>query len=149
MFDVLKFRSMYGDAEERKAELVAANGHTDGLMFKIDRDPRVTAIGRFIRRTSIDELPQLVNVLRGEMSLVGPRPLIPQESSHLAEDWQFRRLDLRPGITGLWQISGRSDVSFHDMVRLDYQYVAGWSVARDLEILLATLPAVFAGRGAY
>jgi lipopolysaccharide/colanic/teichoic acid biosynthesis glycosyltransferase len=118
-------------------------------MFKIDRDPRITPVGRLIRRTSIDELPQLLNVLRGQMSLVGPRPLIPQESAHLAESWQIRRLDLRPGMTGLWQISGRSDISFRDMVRLDYQYVTGWSVARDAEILLATLPAVLGGRGAY
>ena len=148
-FGVLKFRSMYADAEARKHALAAQNAHADGQMFKIARDPRITPVGRLIRKTSIDELPQLVNVLRGEMSLVGPRPLIPQESAGLVEDWHVRRLDLRPGITGLWQISGRSDVSFRDMVRLDYQYVAGWSVARDVEILLATLPAVVGGRGAY
>jgi exopolysaccharide biosynthesis polyprenyl glycosylphosphotransferase len=148
-FRVWKFRSMYADAEARKAELMAANEHGDGLMFKMARDPRITPVGGFLRRTSLDELPQLVNVLRGEMSLVGPRPLIHEEAAHLREDWHLRRLDLRPGITGLWQVSGRSDVSFREMVRLDYQYVAGWSVARDVEILLATLPAAFAGRGAY
>jgi lipopolysaccharide/colanic/teichoic acid biosynthesis glycosyltransferase len=149
VFTLVKFRSMYVDAEARKAELAAANEHSDTRMFKIDRDPRITPVGRLIRRTSIDELPQLFNVLHGEMSLVGPRPLIPQESAHLAEHWHLRRLDLRPGLTGLWQISGRSDISFRDMVRLDYQYVSGWSVARDVEILLATIPAVLGGRGAY
>jgi exopolysaccharide biosynthesis polyprenyl glycosylphosphotransferase len=148
-FRVWKFRSMYADAEARKAELMAANEHGDGLMFKIAGDPRITRVGAFLRKTSLDELPQLINVLRGEMSLVGPRPLIHEEAAHLQEDWHLRRLDLRPGITGLWQVSGRSDVSFREMVRLDYQYVAGWSVARDVEILLATLPAAFAGRGAY
>ncbi|HEY3190412.1 MAG TPA: sugar transferase [Solirubrobacteraceae bacterium] len=148
-FRVWKFRSMYADAEARKAELAAANEHGDGLMFKVRRDPRITPVGALLRRTSLDELPQLINVLRGEMSLVGPRPLIHEEAAHLVEDWHVRRLDLRPGITGLWQISGRSDVSFREMVRLDYQYVAGWSVARDVEILLATLPAVLGARGAY
>jgi exopolysaccharide biosynthesis polyprenyl glycosylphosphotransferase len=148
-FLVWKFRSMYADAEARKAELAAANEHGDGLMFKIAGDPRITPVGRFIRRTSLDELPQLINVVVGEMSLVGPRPLIHAEADHLIEDWHVKRLDLRPGITGLWQISGRSDVSFREMVRLDYQYVAGWSVARDIEILLATLPAVLGARGAY
>jgi exopolysaccharide biosynthesis polyprenyl glycosylphosphotransferase len=148
-FRVWKFRSMYADAEARKAELAAANEHGDGLMFKLRGDPRITPVGGLLRRTSLDELPQLVNVVRGEMSLVGPRPLIHDEAANLVEDWHLRRLDLRPGITGLWQVSGRSDVSFPEMVRLDYQYVAGWSVARDVEILLATLPAAFAGRGAY
>ncbi|HEY3021669.1 MAG TPA: sugar transferase [Solirubrobacteraceae bacterium] len=148
-FRVWKFRSMYADAEARKSELAAANEHGDGLMFKVRRDPRITPVGALLRRTSLDELPQLINVLRGEMSLVGPRPLIHEEAARLVEDWHVRRLDLRPGITGLWQISGRSDVSFREMVRLDYQYVAGWSVARDVEILLATLPAVLGARGAY
>ena len=149
LFELLKFRSMHADAEARKGELMLANAHADGLMFKIDRDPRITRVGRLLRKTSLDELPQLANVLAGQMSLVGPRPLIPQETANLDEDWHARRMDLRPGITGLWQISGRSDVTFRDMVRLDYQYVAGWSVARDLEILLATMPAVVGGRGAY
>ena len=148
-FLVWKFRSMYADAEARKAELAAANEHGDGLMFKIAKDPRITPVGRLLRRTSLDELPQLINVVAGTMSLVGPRPLIHAEADHLVEDWHVRRLDLRPGITGLWQISGRSDVSFREMVRLDYQYVAGWSVARDIEILLATFPAVLGARGAY
>jgi exopolysaccharide biosynthesis polyprenyl glycosylphosphotransferase len=148
-FNLIKFRSMYVDAEQRKAELDALNESDDGVMFKIREDPRVTKVGAFIRRFSIDELPQLFNVLRGEMSLVGPRPLIFRETAHLEERWHLRRLELRPGITGPWQVYGRSDSPFQEMVRFDYQYVAGWSLARDIELLLATLPAVFSGRGAY
>jgi exopolysaccharide biosynthesis polyprenyl glycosylphosphotransferase len=148
-FNLIKFRSMYVDAEQRKAELDALNESEDGVMFKIREDPRVTKVGAFIRRFSIDELPQLFNVLRGEMSLVGPRPLIFRETAHLEERWHLRRLELRPGITGPWQVYGRSDSPFQEMVRFDYQYVAGWSLARDIELLLATLPAVFSGRGAY
>lgn len=148
-FLLLKFRSMYVDAEGRKKEFEKANEATDGVMFKIKRDPRVTRVGRFLRRTSLDEIPQLVNVLRGEMSLVGPRPLIMEEAKHAAQTWHARRLDLRPGITGLWQVSGRSDLPFQEMVRFDYQYVSGWSLARDVEILLATIPVVLSGRGAY
>ena len=147
-FEVLKFRSMYEDAEERKAALEEENEATDGVMFKIRDDPRITKVGRLIRRTSIDELPQLVNVLKGDMSLVGPRPIIFREADAL-EDWHLRRAELRPGLTGPWQIYGRSQSPFQEMVRFDYQYVAGWSLARDIEILLATLPAVLSGRGAY
>lgn len=149
IFEVFKFRSMYADAEERKRALQEVNDLEDGVLFKIHEDPRVTSVGRFLRRTSLDELPQLFNVVRGEMSLVGPRPLILPESNALAEQWHERRLDLRPGITGPWQVYGRSDIPFQEMIRFDYQYVAGWSLARDLEILLATVPAVLAGRGAY
>jgi exopolysaccharide biosynthesis polyprenyl glycosylphosphotransferase len=148
-FELIKFRSMYEDAEQRKKEFEEANEATDGVMFKIKRDPRITRVGAFLRRTSLDELPQLVNVLRGEMSLVGPRPLILKEARHAAQTWHARRLDLRPGITGLWQVSGRSDLPFQEMVRFDYQYVSGWSLARDVEILLATIPVVLSGRGAY
>jgi exopolysaccharide biosynthesis polyprenyl glycosylphosphotransferase len=148
-FRVFKFRSMYRDAEQRKAELAGMNDIGDGVMFKIHRDPRVTRVGRFIRRYSLDELPQLINVLRGEMSLVGPRPLIEREADALSEDWHARRLDLRPGLTGPWQVSGRSDTTVEEMVRFDYTYVAGWSLARDVEILFATVPAVLSGRGAY
>ena len=148
-FEVYKFRSMYQDAEARKQELEAVNDIGDGVMFKIHQDPRITRTGQFLRRYSLDELPQLINVLRGEMSLVGPRPLILPETAALAEMWHQRRLDLRPGLTGPWQVSGRSDIPFQDMVRFDYQYVAGWSLVRDLEILLATVPAVLSGRGAY
>jgi exopolysaccharide biosynthesis polyprenyl glycosylphosphotransferase len=148
-FHLAKFRSMYVDAEQRKAEMEALNESTDGVMFKIRRDPRITRVGYFLRRSSLDELPQLFNVLRGEMSLVGPRPLIFPETAALEEDWHLRRLELRPGLTGPWQIYGRSQSPFQEMVRFDYQYVAGWSLARDIEILLATLPAVMSGRGAY
>jgi exopolysaccharide biosynthesis polyprenyl glycosylphosphotransferase len=148
-FKLVKFRSMYTNAEERKLELDEMNEADDGVMFKIKEDPRVTRVGRVIRRFSIDELPQLFNVFRGEMSLVGPRPLIFPETAALEEHWHLRRLELRPGITGPWQVYGRSQSPFQEMVRFDYQYVAGWSLARDIEILLATLPAVMSGRGAY
>jgi exopolysaccharide biosynthesis polyprenyl glycosylphosphotransferase len=148
-FRLRKFRSMYADADERKRQYEKDNEATDGVMFKIKDDPRITRVGGFLRRTSLDELPQLINVITGEMSLVGPRPLILEESKHAAQTWHARRLDLRPGITGLWQTSGRSDLPFQEMVRFDYQYVAGWSMARDVEILLATIPVVLSGRGAY
>jgi exopolysaccharide biosynthesis polyprenyl glycosylphosphotransferase len=147
-FRLIKFRSMYADAEQRKQELGNLNESNDGVMFKIREDPRVTRVGRFIRRFSIDELPQLFNVLCGDMSLVGPRPLIFRETAAL-EEWHLRRLELRPGITGPWQVYGRSQSPFQEMVRFDYQYVAGWSLVRDVEILLATVPAVISGRGAY
>ena len=148
-FSMIKFRSMCANADQRKDDHSSLNDLHDGVMFKIRLDPRVTRVGRWLRRSSLDELPQLWNVLRGEMSLVGPRPLIHEESDALAEDWHARRLDLRPGITGAWQVQGRSESPFQEMVRLDYQYVAGWSLARDIEILLATVPAVMSGRGAY
>ena len=148
-FQLIKFRSMYVDAEQRKAEFETLNEASDGVMFKIRKDPRVTRAGRFLRRFSIDEMPQLFNVLTGEMSLVGPRPLIFPETAALDENWHLRRLELRPGLTGPWQVYGRSQSPFQEMVRFDYQYVAGWSLARDIELLLATLPAVMSGRGAY
>jgi exopolysaccharide biosynthesis polyprenyl glycosylphosphotransferase len=148
-FSVLKFRSMVSDAEQRKQALAEENDVNDGVMFKIRRDPRITRVGRYLRRTSLDELPQLINVLRGDMSLVGPRPIIPEEAAALTDPWQARRLELRPGITGPWQTSGRSHSTFDEMVRLDYQYVVGWSLARDLEILMATVPVVVSGRGAF
>jgi exopolysaccharide biosynthesis polyprenyl glycosylphosphotransferase len=148
-FKLIKFRSMYVDADERKAEFDRLNESEDGVMFKIREDPRVTPVGRFIRRFSIDELPQLFNVLKGDMSLVGPRPLIFPEAEALEERWHLRRSELRPGITGPWQVYGRSQSPFQEMVRFDYQYVAGWSLARDVELLLETLPAVLSGRGAY
>jgi exopolysaccharide biosynthesis polyprenyl glycosylphosphotransferase len=140
-FDMLKFRSMYTDTSVRVND--------DGVMVKVREDPRTTRVGRFLRRFSLDELPQLLNVVRGEMSLVGPRPLVLEESVALGDGWHGRRFDLRPGLTGPWQIQGRSDTPFQERIRLDYQYVAGWSLARDIEILLATVPAVLAGRGAY
>jgi exopolysaccharide biosynthesis polyprenyl glycosylphosphotransferase len=146
-FWILKFRSMYQDADRRLAELRAHNEAT-GPLFKMRADPRVTRVGRVLRRTSIDELPQLINVLRGEMSLVGPRPPLPDEVEQY-EDWQFGRLRANPGITGLWQVSGRSQVPFQDMVRLDLHYIRNWSLGLDVEILLRTIPAVLTSRGAY
>jgi exopolysaccharide biosynthesis polyprenyl glycosylphosphotransferase len=148
-FQLIKFRSMYVDAERRKSELQELNESDDGVMFKIREDPRVTKVGRILRRFSIDELPQLFNVLTGDMSLVGPRPLIQEEIAALETEWHLRRRELRPGLTGPWQIYGRSQSPFQEMVRFDYQYVSGWSLARDIELLLATIPAVLSGRGAY
>jgi exopolysaccharide biosynthesis polyprenyl glycosylphosphotransferase len=147
-FSVYKFRTMYGDAEARRAELSAGNEFAGGTLFKLHRDPRVTPLGRWLRRTSVDELPQLFNVLRGEMSLVGPRPPLPSEVATY-EPYVHRRLLVKPGITGLWQISGRSDLSWDDSVRLDLYYVANWSLALDAMILWKTLFAVARGRGAY
>ena len=146
-FDMLKFRSMCQDADVRIALLRDRNEAT-GPLFKIRADPRVTRVGRLLRRCSLDELPQLVNVLRGEMSLVGPRPPLPAEVANY-EDWQLARLRALPGMTGLWQVSGRSEVPFNDMVRLDLHYVRNWSLGLDLEIMLRTIPAVLANRGAY
>lgn len=146
-FDMLKFRSMRLDAEKMLDKLRAMNEAT-GPLFKIRRDPRVTRVGRILRRCSLDELPQLLNVLRGEMSLVGPRPPLPAEVLKY-EEWQTARLRARPGMTGLWQVSGRSEVPFNDMVRLDLHYVRNWSLGLDLEIILRTIPAVVANRGAY
>jgi exopolysaccharide biosynthesis polyprenyl glycosylphosphotransferase len=147
LFQMMKFRSMSQDAEQRRAALLAAN-EADGPIFKIRNDPRITRVGRWLRRTSLDELPQVFNVLRGEMSLVGPRPPLPSEVEEY-EQWQLGRLRAVPGMTGLWQVSGRSDVSFHDMVRLDLHYIRNWSFSLDLEILWRTLPAVVRSRGAF
>jgi exopolysaccharide biosynthesis polyprenyl glycosylphosphotransferase len=146
-FDCLKFRTMYEDAEARQDELEGLNEKT-GALFKIRDDPRVTLVGRVLRRFSLDELPQLINVLRGEMSLVGPRPLPLRDNIRL-DDWHRRRYLVLPGITGLWQVSGRSDLDFDDMVRLDFLYLEQWSVLLDLVILLKTAPAVLRRRGAY
>ena len=148
VFRMAKFRTMGRDADERKCELVHLNRHArpggDARMFKIDCDPRVTRVGAFLRRYSLDELPQLINVLKGEMSLVGPRPLIAEEAQHV-HDWALRRLDLKPGMTGLWQVLGRSAIPFEEMVRLDYLYVTNWSLWRDCLLLLRTLPVVVRG----
>jgi lipopolysaccharide/colanic/teichoic acid biosynthesis glycosyltransferase len=146
-FNCYKFRSMFIDAEARKAELMVHN-EADEVVFKMKRDPRVTRIGRIIRKLSIDELPQIFNVIKGDMSLVGPRPPVPIE----VEDYQFdqyRRLDTIPGITGLQQISGRSELSFKRWVELDVQYIKEQSLKKDIEIILKTIPAVISGRGAY
>jgi exopolysaccharide biosynthesis polyprenyl glycosylphosphotransferase len=140
-FTVYKFRSMHvGSTVEVR---------DDGAIVKRVDDQRITRVGRIIRRFSLDEAPQLFNVLNGDMSLVGPRPLVTAEAAVLTAGWHARRADLRPGLTGPWQIAGRSNIPFHEMIRFDYQYVAGWSLARDIEILLATVPAVISGRGAY
>ena len=146
-FVVLKFRSMRVDAEQQIVPLLQQNEH-DGPLFKIRRDPRVTRVGRFLRRYSLDELPQLFNVLRGEMSLVGPRPPLPGEVSQYDADLR-RRLAVAPGLTGLWQVSGRSDLSWAESVQLDMHYVENWSPSLDLMILAKTLRAVLRARGAY
>jgi exopolysaccharide biosynthesis polyprenyl glycosylphosphotransferase len=146
-FRMLKFRSMSADAEQRRHELHALN-EGNGVHFKMRSDPRVTPLGRWIRRFSMDELPQLFNVLRGEMSLVGPRPPLPEEVAVYAAD-DSRRMLVKPGITGLWQVSGRSDLSWDESVRLDLRYVDNWSMTLDLLILWKTLRAVVGSRGAY
>jgi exopolysaccharide biosynthesis polyprenyl glycosylphosphotransferase len=146
-FACLKFRTMHTDAEERQADLEDLN-EASGALFKIREDPRLTPVGRFLRRFSLDELPQLVNVLRGDMSLVGPRPL-PERDYEMLEDWHRKRYLVLPGITGLWQVSGRSELDFDDLVHLDFIYLERWSLALDLTILLKTIPAVFSRRGAY
>ncbi|MFL5780648.1 MAG: sugar transferase [Thermoleophilaceae bacterium] len=146
-FACLKFRTMYVDADRRQADLEQVN-EKGGAIFKIRNDPRVTPIGRFLRRWSIDELPQLFNVLRGEMSLVGPRPLPLRDYDRL-EDWHRKRNLVLPGITGLWQVSGRSELDFDELVRLDFLYLERWSVFLDLSILLKTIPAVIRAKGAW
>ncbi len=146
-FPCLKFRTMHTDAEERQADLEELN-EASGALFKIRDDPRLTPVGRFLRRFSLDELPQLINVLRGEMSLVGPRPL-PERDYTMLEDWHRKRYLVLPGITGLWQVSGRSELDFDDLVHLDFLYLERWSLALDLTILLKTIPAVISRRGAY
>jgi exopolysaccharide biosynthesis polyprenyl glycosylphosphotransferase len=151
-FRIYKFRTMSADAEQRKRELVHLNMHAkpggDSRMFKIPDDPRITKIGAFLRRTSIDELPQLINVLKGEMSLVGARPLILDEDKHV-EEWARKRLHLRPGMTGLWQVLGASEIPFDEMTKLDYLYVTNWSLGEDLRLIFRTLPALLRQRQAY
>jgi exopolysaccharide biosynthesis polyprenyl glycosylphosphotransferase len=147
-FRCWKIRSMYIDAEVRKAALMAGNEMLGGTTFKMKRDPRITRIGRFIRKASIDELPQLWNVLAGEMSLVGPRPPVPSEvAQYNAMD--RLRLSVKPGITCIWQVSGRSDIPFEEQVRLDVRYIQERSLWLDIRLLLATVPAVLFARGAY
>ncbi len=145
-FYMLKFRSMVVNAEELKAKLAAQNEQT-GPVFKMKNDPRITGIGRFIRKFSIDELPQFINVLRGEMSIVGPRPPVPSEVAKY-ETWQRRRLSVRPGLTCIWQVSGRNQISFEEWMYLDMQYIDHWSLTSDLTLLLQTVPVVLTGRGA-
>ena len=145
-FSVLKFRTMYQDAEQRKDEILHLN-EMDGPLFKISDDPRVTRPGRFLRRTSLDELPQLINVWKGDMSLVGPRPFVVSEAAEI-EGWARKRFEARPGMTGLWQVSGRNELSHLELCRLDYLYVASWSFWWDMQILWQTPATIFKGRGA-
>jgi lipopolysaccharide/colanic/teichoic acid biosynthesis glycosyltransferase len=144
-FTMLKLRTMRTDAESVRAQV---DNEVDQVLFKNRQDPRITRIGRILRRYSLDELPQLVNVVRGDMSLVGPRPALPSEVAAYDHD-PLRRLVVRPGLTGLWQISGRSDLSWRESVRLDLDYVDNWSLPRDLTIIGRTLHAVLGHRGAY
>ena len=142
-----KFRSMVENAEDMKGELMHLN-ELEGPVFKISNDPRVTRVGRFLRRTSLDELPQLINVLKGEMSLVGPRPPLPCEVEHY-EGWQREKLSVLPGITCLWQISGRNHIGFTEWMRLDIEYIRRQSLGLDMKILARTIPAVLSRKGAY
>ena len=146
-FRIYKFRTMVVDAEARLAELMPVNDF-DGVLFKLRRDPRITAIGAKLRKYSVDELPQLINVVKGEMSLVGPRPALPAEASQYA-DHVRRRLVVKPGLTGMWQVNGRSDLSWEESVRLDLRYVENWSFALDLQILWKTVSVILRGSGAY
>ena len=148
LFNFYKFRSMYRNADSMKDQLMAANESGDGVIFKMKDDPRVTRVGKFIRRFSIDEMPQFLNVLLGDISLVGPRPPVPREVAEytLAER---KRLHVKPGLTCLWQIQGRSEIPFKEQVRLDLQYIHSQSLWRDIMILIKTVPAVLLGRGAY
>ena len=147
-FRFYKFRSMYQDAEQRKQALLAQNQSADGVIFKMKHDPRITPIGRIIRKTSIDELPQFFNVLFGDMSLVGPRPPLPAEvQQYTLED--RKRLNVKPGLTCLWQIRGRSDIPFKEQVKLDKEYIQSNSLWQDLKILIQTIPAIISGKGAY
>lgn len=147
LFLLYKFRTMYVDAEQRKAALAAQN-ETGGVIFKMKDDPRVTRMGKLLRRSSLDELPQLLNVLQGDMSIVGPRPPVPSEVVQYTPA-ERRRLDAEPGLTCIWQVSGRSNIPFEGQVRLDVQYIETRSFWRDVWILLKTVPAVLLGRGAY
>jgi lipopolysaccharide/colanic/teichoic acid biosynthesis glycosyltransferase len=146
-FDFFKFRSMHLGAENVIGVLRPLSS-VDGPVFKLREDPRVTGVGRFLRRSSLDELPQLLNVLKGEMSIVGPRPNLPSEVSHYLP-WQRRRLDVTPGITCFWQIAGRSHIGFQEWMRLDLEYIRKRSIATDIKIMLKTIPAVIARKGAY
>src|SRR6185503_10752629 len=147
-FKIVKFRSMRIGAEQDRSDVLHMN-EVDGPLFKIKgQDPRVTRIGSFLRRTSLDELPQLWNVLKGEMSLVGPRPFVIYEADRIT-GWATRRLDMTPGLTGLWQVLGRNDIPFEEMTKLDYLYVTNWSLWWDLKILCQTIPVVLGRRGAY
>jgi lipopolysaccharide/colanic/teichoic acid biosynthesis glycosyltransferase len=147
-FKMWKFRSMYIDAEERKKELMEQNEMSGGVLFKMKDDPRITRVGKILRKTSIDELPQLWNVFCGDMSLVGPRPPVPQEVAEYTLS-DRRRLEVKPGITCIWQVTGRSNIPFDQQVELDVQYIHSQGLLQDIRILFMTIPAVLFGRGAY
>src|SRR5215204_4564061 len=147
-FRILKFRTMTDGSDQQQGSLEHLN-EAEGPVFKIRNDPRVTPLGRFLRRFSIDELPQLINVLKGDMSLVGPRPLPIRDVNRIDHQWHKRRFSIKPGITCLWQVNGRSNIGFNDWVRMDLDYIDKWSLALDLLILVKTIPAVFRGPGAY
>ena len=147
LFTIYKLRTMTDDAEARRAELVAEN-EVDGHLFKIRSDPRVTRLGKFLRRSSLDELPQLINVVKGEMSIIGPRPALPDEVAQY-DAVTRRRLVVKPGITGLWQVSGRSDLPYDEAVRLDLHYTDNWRLSDDAVIVLRTVGAVGRGNGAW
>lgn len=146
-FDMLKFRSMVMNADAMKDKLMAQNEMQGGVVFKMKNDPRITSIGRFIRKFSIDELPQLINILRGDMTIVGPRPAVPREVA-LYKVWQRRRLSVRPGLTCYWQVSGRNEIGFDEWMQLDLRYVDHWNLKIDVELILKTFPVVLTGRGA-
>jgi lipopolysaccharide/colanic/teichoic acid biosynthesis glycosyltransferase len=146
-FRICKFRTMADGADEVKIDLRDHN-QVDGPLFKLHNDPRVTKVGKLLRSTSLDELPQLFNVLMGDMSLVGPRPFVPDESAGI-DGWAKKRFDVRPGMTGLWQVSGRNDLPFDELRQLDYAYVASWSIWWDVKILWHTPGSVFRRHGAY
>jgi exopolysaccharide biosynthesis polyprenyl glycosylphosphotransferase len=146
-FDCFKFRTMHSNADQIQADLESLN-EASGALFKIRDDPRLTGVGKLLRRYSLDELPQLINVLRGQMSLVGPRPL-PQRDYERLEPWHMKRYLVMPGMTGLWQVSGRAELDFDDLVRLDFLYLERWSIFLDLTILAQTVPAVLSRRGAF
>jgi lipopolysaccharide/colanic/teichoic acid biosynthesis glycosyltransferase len=146
-FRMYKFRTMVADAEQKLSEVQHLN-EVSGPVFKITNDPRLTSIGKYLRKTSIDELPQLISVLKGEMSLVGPRPLPERDFEGFDKDWQRRRLSVRPGITCLWQVNGRSDIAFDNWMKLDMEYIDQWSLWLDVKILAQTIPAVLRGVGA-
>jgi lipopolysaccharide/colanic/teichoic acid biosynthesis glycosyltransferase len=142
-----KFRTMNVDAEERIAEIEDKN-EVNGAAFKMAKDPRTTSVGKFLRRLSVDEFPQFIDVLKGNMSLVGPRPLPIRDVERFDKTWQKRRFSVKPGLTCLWQINGRHDIEFEHWMELDLQYIDNWSLAMDFDILLKTVPAVFKGNGA-
>ena len=147
IFRLYKFRTMVKDAKQKQAELEDLN-ECMGAAFKITNDPRITTVGKFLRKVSIDELPQLINVLKGDMSLVGPRPLPVRDYNGFNEDWHRRRFSVRPGITCLWQVNGRHNIPFNRWMELDLEYIDKWSLFLDLSILIRTIPAVFKGSGA-